>query len=959
MSTSKHNLVSNEWEMSTIERKYSMPPGGSQSPSIPPHQELQPARGDRGSTSEDLHAWSIYRQNLNSDFTDSALGSSEKSPLPYGNFQLRESTVQSILSHPRYGPKSALSSNMYTYLKFGLPRVFPPSRGLRDGSSGYNSSDDGSPGPIKGNRPIRTRSEIDFRNLQMHSSYSRQPPQSRNGRMSNSEANLLSVSAYCHDHPPRSRRSVSGMERGYRPSELRPAEHRKSFHDLRSAAMMESSFHRPLTDQRRASKTGSHISLNHRKIMSNSGVPEFVGRPHSAMGQVNPAMSYYGTGGGTINGHSAGVLVDGGPFQYPHFQVKNLDVETRKERGRYLLQSVSLEARGGELLSVMSTQTSEGTLLLSALSGQTSSKHGKITGEFILNGNLVDRKELKKRSAVVKSDGDWDSDLTVKQTLYFQHRLRRVKHRFAKLPLDDKISSLMEDLGLDHVSDTKLSGLTKSELRRLSVATYLLLDVDILFLDQPTKGMDIFDTFFLIEYLRQWALNTGMPELTGRIVILTLQPPTYEILTMISKVLIVSNGHVMYSGATSMLLPYFTSVEYPCPPFKNPSDYYLDLVTLDDLSAEAMLESSQRMAQLGDLHKRRQQPLSDPGPPAHFPPELVHSNPFSQAFTLFLRSFLWSQPSSFVRYLFQILLAAILSFLVGAVFWDIPGSDTQLLLGDRLGFHYTVFCVTLWPLILLTSLNTVRRERRFVLNEIKENLYGRTVFVVMKVICGLPGSLLMWLSYLVPSFIMSGLHYQGSNAESTKTFYLYIGLSLLYLHALQLLSTGISWLFRNTLIALFFIFLLFTTAFTFSGFPIHADDTGAVGNHIKLVSPTYRLTSTVLQRELRPDAFKEHNHVCRNKQRQRPEIIVQVACPTPNGTAELEYLNMLPGKGDWLRTNSQTFRRSKGEFKYEDTFLFLGIFWVVSFLLLWIFFSVSTVLPAGKRNKIVRSANKP
>jgi hypothetical protein len=43
--------------------------------------------------SEDLHAWSIYRQNLNSDFADSALGAGEKSPLPYGNFQLRESTV--------------------------------------------------------------------------------------------------------------------------------------------------------------------------------------------------------------------------------------------------------------------------------------------------------------------------------------------------------------------------------------------------------------------------------------------------------------------------------------------------------------------------------------------------------------------------------------------------------------------------------------------------------------------------------------------------------------------------------------------------------------------------------------------------------------------------------------------------------------------------------------------------
>ena len=45
---------------------------------------------------------------------------------------------------------------------------------------------------------------------------------------------------------------------------------------------------------------------------------------------------------------------------------------------------------------------------------------------------------------------------------------------------------------------------------------------------QATRGMDIFDTFFLVEYLRQWAAR-------GRIVFMTLQPPTYEILTMISK----------------------------------------------------------------------------------------------------------------------------------------------------------------------------------------------------------------------------------------------------------------------------------------------------------------------------------------------------------------------------------------------------------------------------------------
>lgn len=59
---------------------------------------------------------------MNSDFTDSALGSSEKSPLPYGNFQLRESTVQSILSHPRYGPKYESKPKINTFQQYRKER---------------------------------------------------------------------------------------------------------------------------------------------------------------------------------------------------------------------------------------------------------------------------------------------------------------------------------------------------------------------------------------------------------------------------------------------------------------------------------------------------------------------------------------------------------------------------------------------------------------------------------------------------------------------------------------------------------------------------------------------------------------------------------------------------------------------------------------------------------------------
>jgi hypothetical protein len=81
--------MAESWEMTGRERRYSVPAIAQLQSSTPT------AYGDNSratNTAEDLHAWSIYRQNLNSDFADSALGSNMKAPLPYGNFQLDSTT---------------------------------------------------------------------------------------------------------------------------------------------------------------------------------------------------------------------------------------------------------------------------------------------------------------------------------------------------------------------------------------------------------------------------------------------------------------------------------------------------------------------------------------------------------------------------------------------------------------------------------------------------------------------------------------------------------------------------------------------------------------------------------------------------------------------------------------------------------------------------------------------------
>lgn len=165
--------------------------------------------------------------------------------------------------------------------------------------------------------------------------------------------------------------------------------------------------------------------------------------------------------------------------------------------------------------------------------------------------------------AYLPAESNLNPDLTVQQALNF-YMLLKGGSRMTSLDAE----AILGDLGLETTKHCLVDTLTTSEARRLALACRLLQDSYILVLDKPTHGLDIFDAFFLMEYLQQWSIRKQ------RLVILTLQPPTYEILTMISRVTLTSRGKIMYSGARRDMIPYFSLIEFPCPPFKNPSDYY-------------------------------------------------------------------------------------------------------------------------------------------------------------------------------------------------------------------------------------------------------------------------------------------------------------------------------------------------------------------------------------------------
>ncbi|XP_014481575.1 PREDICTED: ATP-binding cassette sub-family G member 8 isoform X2 [Dinoponera quadriceps] len=805
-------MGSEAWE---LERRYSVP-------------GALDTRGLEPPASEDLHAWSIYRQNLNSDFTDSALGSAEKSPLPYGNFQLRDSTVQSILRHPRYGPKSPLANNSYTYLKFGLPRVLPPSSRNRDGSSGYDSSEEG-----------RRVSHAEFHSVE----------ETMSGRLLTSHAqhagapvNATSVMRSARSDPDF--RHVHAMPREQAHSQLTVA---RDHPRLRSAS--------------EANLLQSAIRTNRRHSIAPID-PGYIAHGHGILGPE----------GYTLPLRPVPCL------QHPHLQLRG--VEASGSDGLPLLRGITLEAGAAEVLAVMATTEKEGTQIVETIAGRRRIKRGDI----LLNGRSVSARTLRSRVAYLPTESGLSPGLTAQQTLSFYMLLRGGNNTTTL-----EAEAILQELGLEATKHCLVNTLTTSEARRLALACRLLQDSHILALDRPTHGLDIFDAFFLVEYLRQWA-SRGQ-----RLVILTLHPPTYEILTMVSRVALTSGGRVMYSGPRRDMLPYFALAEFPCPPFKNPSDYYLDLVTLDDLSAEAMLESSQRIDHLAELARTRLPPLSDPGPPGALPPPTSGPNIFTQIYALLLRTLIYSQPWTLTRLLRKIIISASLSILLGAIFWDVAG-DSNLYLRDRIGYHYASLGIFFWPLSLL-AMCEVADSRPNVERDIRDGLYGRFIYILIELICSVPSWCAVYLIYLAPAFAMSGLHLVPD--ENLTSLWNYLAIGLLYLMLQHLVCVFFAHICKWTYLSALLAGIVVGETTLSGGVVLHMDN---LSSWYQKISPIQWSLSMLLPRLYRTESMSKLTN-CKPKQIQRQDIIIQAACEPPDGALALHEvaLDRLNVRGElWL-----------------------------------------------------------
>ncbi|XP_074730909.1 broad substrate specificity ATP-binding cassette transporter ABCG2-like isoform X3 [Strix uralensis] len=128
-----------------------------------------------------------------------------------------------------------------------------------------------------------------------------------------------------------------------------------------------------------------------------------------------------------------------------------------------------------------------------------------------------------------------------------------------------------------------IRGVSGGERKRTNIGMELITEPPVLFLDEPTTGLDASTANAVLILLKKLSRR-------GRTIIFSIHQPRYSIFKLFDSLTLLALGKVLYHGPAKQALEYFSSIGYECEPFNNPADFFLDIINGDSTAVAASKE---------------------------------------------------------------------------------------------------------------------------------------------------------------------------------------------------------------------------------------------------------------------------------------------------------------------------------------------------------------------------------
>ncbi|XP_047019199.1 ATP-binding cassette subfamily G member 4-like isoform X2 [Helicoverpa zea] len=273
-----------------------------------------------------------------------------------------------------------------------------------------------------------------------------------------------------------------------------------------------------------------------------------------------------------------------------HIVFEDVSYTVSSHKGeRKILNNISGEFRSGELTCILGPSGAGKSTLLNILAGYNSNG---VNGRITVNGHSRDMRVFKKLSTYIMQDDLLQPRLTVQEAMGIAANLKLGKE-LGKAEKELIVEEILRTLGLWDHRNTMTEKLSGGQLKRLSVALELVNNPPIIFLDEPTTGLDIVSIRQLVVLLRLLSRQ-------GRTIICTVHQPSASLFTLFDKIFVLARGMCCYQGAPQLLVPFMSEAGYICPKTHNPADFVLETL-VSDVEAAAPLSE---LCQNGKLCRR-------------------------------------------------------------------------------------------------------------------------------------------------------------------------------------------------------------------------------------------------------------------------------------------------------------------------------------------------------------------
>ncbi|XP_072938807.1 ATP-binding cassette sub-family G member 1 [Epargyreus clarus] len=233
---------------------------------------------------------------------------------------------------------------------------------------------------------------------------------------------------------------------------------------------------------------------------------------------------------------------------------------------KQILHGVNGRLRPRQLVAIMGPSGAGKSTLLDVLSGYRITGVG---GAIFINGRGRVMKNFKRMSCYIQQDDRLQGLLTVGENMFLAADLK-LPTNLDKYEKGEVIEDILTNLGLYEHMNTRGSQLSGGQRKRLSIALELINNPLIMFLDEPTTGLDSSSCTQVVQLCRSLASQ-------GRTIVCTVHQPSASLFALFDHVYVLAAGHCLYQGTTKNLVPYLEQAGVPCPIYHNPADYVIEL----------------------------------------------------------------------------------------------------------------------------------------------------------------------------------------------------------------------------------------------------------------------------------------------------------------------------------------------------------------------------------------------